>query len=1119
MSMSRSQRLFIVSTAILVVCALGSDRATAQFIITEIIDRTGSGGQAGNRLGFPTGIAVDAAGNAYVVGSSTDNAFKITPAGVITKIIFRTGDGAGNGLDVPFGIAVDAAGNVYVTGWFSDNAFKITPAGVITEIIDGTGDGAGNGLNGPQGIAVDAAGNVYVTGSNSDNAFKITPAGVITEIIDATGDGAGNGLDLAQGIAVDGAGNVYVAGFSSSNAFKITPAGVITQIIDATGDGTGNDLRSPRDIALDTTGNAYVSVVFSDNAFKITPAGVVTQIIDTNGDGAGNGLENPRSVAVDAAGNVYVAGAHTDNVFKITPAGAITQIIDSTGDGVGNGFSSPRDIAVDAAGNVYVTGVESNNAFQITPVGLLDCNNNGIPDATDIANGTSQDCNANGIPDDCEVLGFTQQAKLVAGDAADDDQFGSSVSISGDTAIIGAVTDNDAGAESGSAYVFVRTGSVWTQQAKITATDAAAFDLFGRSVSISGDTAVIGALGDDGAGSKSGSAYVFVRTGTVWTQQAKITAGDGAALDFFGASVSICGDTVVIGARLDDDAGADSGSAYVFVRTGTVWTQQAKITATDATAFDNFGFSVSISGDTVVIGSSRDDDAGSSSGSAYVFVRRGGIWTQQAKLIAADGAAFEFFGESVSISSDTAVIGLWRDDDAGNRSGSAYVFVRTGTVWSQQAKLTAADAAALDRFGFSVSISGDTAVIGSTRDDDAGDLSGSAYVFALMGGVWTQQAKLTAADAAAGDLFGNSVSISGDTAVIGVQFDDDAGNRSGSAYVFTRSTDCNSNGIPDDCDIANGTSPDCNANGIPDECEEAVLNLDLDIKPGGCPNAFNSNSHGVLPVALLGAADFDITTVDVSSVRLSRADGIGGAVAPNEGPPGPHSVFEDVATPFAGQTCDCHDLTGDGILDLSMKFRTDAVVAALGLNDLSAGALVELALRGCLLDGTAFSASDCLRLVPPDTASGVLAVQSSEAGAWIDVGPLDNTLDGGGFADFQRNYFMGTVVTLTAPRFAAGRLFTGWLIDGAAPGAPGGRSIDLTVSGETSALATYVDLALGDVNQDGTVDGRDIQGFVDVIVAPAGAGDLDRILADLNGDNQVDLADATQLVQLLLGPA
>ena len=338
-------------------------KITSAGVITEIIDSAGDG--TGNTLDAPIGIAVDSSGNVYVTGFSTNNAFKITSAGVITEIIDSTGDGTGNTLDFAIGIAVDSSGNVYVTGLTSDNAFKITSAGVITEIIDSTGDGTGNTLDFAIGIAVDSSGNVYVTGLTSDNAFKITSAGVITEIIDSTGDGTGNTLDFAIGIAVDSSGNVYVTGLTSDNAFKITSAGVITEIIDSAGDGTGNTLDVPREIAVDSSGNVYVAGETTDNAFKITSAGVITEIIDSAGDGTGNTLDVPREIAVDSSGNVYVAGETTDNAFKITSAGVITEIIDSAGDGTGNTLDNSQGIAVDSSGNVYVSGFTSDNAFKI----------------------------------------------------------------------------------------------------------------------------------------------------------------------------------------------------------------------------------------------------------------------------------------------------------------------------------------------------------------------------------------------------------------------------------------------------------------------------------------------------------------------------------------------------------------------------------------------------------------------------------------------------------------------------------------------------------------------------------------------------------------------------------
>jgi FG-GAP repeat len=383
---------------------------------------------------------------------------------------------------------------------------------------------------------------------------------------------------------------------------------------------------------------------------------------------------------------------------------------------------------------------------------------------------------------------WSQQQKLTASDGAAGDRFGGSVAVSGDTVVVGAFRDDDAGDNSGSAYVFVGSGSSWTEEAKLTASDGAAGDGFGDSVAISGDTAVVGARNDDVAGLRSGSAYVFAGSGSSWTEEAKLTASDGAAGDRFGDSVAISGDTAVVGARLDDGAGTDSGSAYVFVRSGTTWSQQKKLTASDAAAEDLFGWSVAVSGNTVVVGAFSDDDRGFGSGSAYVFVRSGSSWSQQQKLTASDGAVGDSFGVSVAVDGDTAVVGAHLDDDAGLRSGSAYVFVRSGSSWTEEAKLIAIDAAIITgEFGFSVAVSGDTAVVGSWHDDDVGPRSGSAYVFVRSESSWTEEAKLAASDAAAEDLFGASVAVDGDTVVIGAFGNDDAGTDSGSAYVFVRS--------------------------------------------------------------------------------------------------------------------------------------------------------------------------------------------------------------------------------------------------------------------------------------------------------------------------------------------
>ena len=380
---------------------------------------------------------------------------------------------------------------------------------------------------------------------------------------------------------------------------------------------------------------------------------------------------------------------------------------------------------------------------------------------------------------------WTQQQELTASDGAASDYFGRSVSVSGDTAVIGAYYKN---ATQGAAYVFVRSGGVWSQQQKLTAGDGATSDYFGYSVSVSGDTAAIGAYSKTvGSNSSQGAAYVFVRSGTSWSQQQKLTAADGAAYDNFGASVSVSGDTAAIGAY-NKTVGSNSsqGAAYVFVRSGTSWTQQQKLTAADGAGSDEFGASVSVSGDTATIGA-YGGNVGSNSqqGAAYVFVRSGTSWTQQQKLTASDGAANDDFGCSVSVSGNTAAIGAW---GANNEQGAAYVFVRSGGVWSQQQKLTASDGAASDYFGNSVSVTGDTAAIGARgKTVNSNTYQGAAYVFTRNGGAWSQQQKLTAADGAGADQFGISVSASGDTAVIGAYYKA-IGSRSnqGAAYAFVR---------------------------------------------------------------------------------------------------------------------------------------------------------------------------------------------------------------------------------------------------------------------------------------------------------------------------------------------
>ena len=380
------------------------------------------------------------------------------------------------------------------------------------------------------------------------------------------------------------------------------------------------------------------------------------------------------------------------------------------------------------------------------------------------------------------------EQKLLAHDGASEDYFGFSVATSGDIAIVGSYRSDDEtmGFDAGSAYVFVRSGTIWRQQAKLIAADGEANDTFGGNVALSGETAVVGAIGHDENGNGAGAAYVFTRTGITWSQQAKLLTTDGAEGDAFGQSIAFSGDTIVIGAPHDDDKGEGSGSVYVFTRTGTIWNQQAKLTASDGSEGDLFGISVALNDDTILVGADLNDERASNAGAAYIYIRSGNNWIQQAKLTAEDGAETDIFGVRVALSGDTALVSARRDDDevVGVDAGSVYVFHRTGTTWRQQAKLTAADGAADDRFGRDVALVGDTALISAMHQDDSGDNSGAAYVFERSGANWYPRTKLTATDGASGDLFGWSVAMSQGKALIAATQNDDNGNESGSAYLF-----------------------------------------------------------------------------------------------------------------------------------------------------------------------------------------------------------------------------------------------------------------------------------------------------------------------------------------------
>ncbi len=340
---------------------------------------------------------------------------------------------------------------------------------------------------------------------------------------------------------------------------------------------------------------------------------------------------------------------------------------------------------------------------------------------------------------DSDEAQWSQQAQLIPQDSETGDHFGAAVAISKTDAIVGTAGDDTNGSNSGAAYIFrfsPYAADKWVQQAKLTAQDGSESDHFGNAVAISGDYAIVGADLDDDNGDSSGSAYIFKWDGMQWTQQAKLTPSDGVAGDHFGRAVAISENHAVVGAYLNDDDGDGSGSAYVFRRDGETWLQQDKLTASDGGWHHFFGESVSLSGEYILVGAS-----GNGPGAAYIFRQDDESgWLQQDKLTPCNGTDGDEFGISVSLSGNYAVVGADEDTEKGTSAGAAYIFKRSSERWLEREKLTASDAEKADFFGRAVAISvsgtgaGEKifAIAGAYYDDDQGSASGAAYLYGDM---------------------------------------------------------------------------------------------------------------------------------------------------------------------------------------------------------------------------------------------------------------------------------------------------------------------------------------------------------------------------------------------------
>ena len=370
--------------------------------------------------------------------------------------------------------------------------------------------------------------------------------------------------------------------------------------------------------------------------------------------------------------------------------------------------------------------------------------------------------------------------KIMASDKQESDLFGYSVSISGDYAIIGAYGEDTGGSNAGAAYIFKKNSTGQYEEVnKIQASDKAVDDVFGRSVSISGDYVIVGAYGED---SDTGAAYIFKKNSTGQYEEVnKIMASDKQESDLFGYSVSISGDYAIIGAYGEDTGGSNAGASYIFKKNATGQYEEVnKIMASDKAGGDSFGTSVSILGDYAIVGASSE---GNYAGAAYVFKKNStGQFEEVNKILSSDIESWDEFGRSVSISGDYAIVGASEEDTGGNMAGAAYIFKKNSTgQYEEVNKIMASDKQIYDNFGDSVSISGDYAIVGATGEG----IGGGAYIFKKNStGQYEEVNKIQASDKQASDSFGWSVSISGDYAIVGAYYEDTGGSAAGASYVF-----------------------------------------------------------------------------------------------------------------------------------------------------------------------------------------------------------------------------------------------------------------------------------------------------------------------------------------------
>jgi hypothetical protein len=700
---------------------------------------------------FGTSVALSGDGDTALIGGSGDNddvgaAWVFTRSGATWTQQGEKLTGAGETGEGGFGksVTLSANGDTALIGATRDNG-NVGAAWVFTrsantwtqqgEKLTGTGE-VGQGEFG-RSVALSADGGTALIGGGSDNgnegaAWAFTRSGSTW---------------TQQGEKLTGAGGVGgESGFGTSVALS---AGGDTALV-----------GGPRD-----NGDIGAAWVFTRSSSTWTQQGAKLTGAGETGEGR-FGV----SVALSGDGNTAMVGGPRDN-SDFGAAWAFTRS--------GSTWSQQ-------GGKLVGTGEVGAGEF-----------------GSSVALSANGDTALIGVPEDGAATGGTwvltrsgevwnQQGSKLTGGEEDNSEFGVLVALSADgsTALVGGWNDDG---RKGAAWVFTRSGGVWSQQGpKLIGAGVSAGDGFGTSVALSADgsTALIGAPGAD---FRKGAAWVFTRSGSTWTQQGpKLTSAGETGSPWFGYTVALSGDgnTALIGGWLDDGW---KGAAWVFTRSGSTWTQQGeKLTAADEDGEGMFGTNVTLSadGDTALIGGWNDDSVASGhldysgKGAAWIFTRSGSTWTQQGpKLTPDDEAGNGKFGTIVALSAsgDTALIGAWNDDHS---KGAAWIFTRSGSTWTQQgAKLTGAGETGEGRFGVAVALSadGNTALVGGLADNST---RGAAWLFTRSGSTWTQQGpKLTPGDGAGEGEFGTNVALSADgaTALIGAWRDNSG---TGAAWAF-----------------------------------------------------------------------------------------------------------------------------------------------------------------------------------------------------------------------------------------------------------------------------------------------------------------------------------------------